>query len=185
MKNINVPQYNDVINFWFKELTASDWFSSDDKLDAIIKKRFELLHSKVSKCECYSWRTDPKGRLAEIIVLDQFSRNMFRGTPKAFEYDSLALALSQEAIENNTQDNLSNLEKQFLYMPFMHSESDIIHEEAVKLFSRPGLENALDFEFKHKKIINKFHRYPHRNNILNRESTIEELEFLKTKNSSF
>ena len=137
------------------------------------------------RCELFEWRTSAKGRLAEIIVLDQFSRNMFRDTPLAFASDPLALVLSQEAISIGADEVLTSTQRSFLYMPFMHSESLIIHEAAVQLFTKNGVQSNLDFEMKHKAIIEQFGRYPHRNEILGRESTAEELEFLKQPGSGF
>ncbi|EAO7613966.1 DUF924 domain-containing protein, partial [Salmonella enterica] len=131
------------------------------------------------------WRKTAEGRLAEIIVLDQFSRNLFRDSPQAFAQDSLALALAQEAISLNLDQQLSPEQRAFLYMPFMHSESKLIHEFALKLFQRLGNPTNLEFEKKHKVIIDRFGRYPHRNQILGRESTDEELTFLTQPDSSF
>ena len=121
----------------------------------------------------------------EIIVLDQFSRNLFRDSPQAFAQDSLALALAQEAISLNLDQQLSPEQRAFLYMPFMHSESKLIHEFALKLFQRLGNPTNLEFEKKHKVIIDRFGRYPHRNQILGRASTDEELTFLTQPDSSF
>ena len=136
--------------------------------------------------ELYTWRHTDLGRLAEIIVLDQFSRNIFRDSPKAFASDSMALALAQEAIHNEAHLKLKTVEKSFLYMPFMHSESLVIHQEALKHFSEKGLETNYDFELKHYNIIKRFGRYPHRNKVLGRESSSEELDFLENeKDSSF
>lgn len=174
-----------ILNFWFKELKPEQWFTKDKKLDNEIRNRFGDIHESASKCELFSWRTNIKGRLAEIIILDQFSRNIYRGDPRAFAQDPLALALSQEAILIPEHKNLSSEEKLFLYLPFMHSESKLIHEEAIKLFSEEGLEKELEYEILHKNIIDRFGRYPHRNEILGRESTEEEIEFLKSPNSSF
>jgi len=126
-----------------------------------------------------------EGRLAEIIVLDQFSRNIYRGTARAFAQDSLALALAQEAISQDLDKQLSPEQRSFLYMPFMHSESKLIHEFALKLFQRLGNQANLEYEIKHKIIIDRFGRYPHRNQILGRESTEEELSFLTQPDSSF
>ena len=123
--------------------------------------------------------------MAEIIVLDQFSRNIYRDQAQAFAYDSLALALAQEAISLQLDAQLSPEQRSFLYMPFMHSESKLMHEYALKLFQRLGNEINLSFEKKHKIIIDRFGRYPHRNEILGRTSTAEELEFLTQPNSSF
>ena len=175
----------DIINFWFKEIPTKSWFVKDTDFDSLLIDRFSAVHEKACKCELQPWRETPHGRLAEIIILDQFSRNMFRDTPKAFSSDSLALALSQEAVFYKANEKLTSSEKSFLYMPFMHSESLEIHNMAVKLFSEPGLEGNLDFEIKHKSIIERFGRYPHRNEILNRESTDKELGFLKGPGSSF
>lgn len=177
--------YEDILDFWFNQLTPEQWWAKDDQLDAEIKHRFSAIHSKAARCELFDWRIAAKGRLAEIIILDQFSRNIFRDTPQAFANDALALALAQEALAVNADKALSPTECAFLYMPFMHSESAEIHQIAVALYSAPGLEKNLDFERQHQAIITRFGRYPHRNNILGRESTAEELEFLKQPGSSF
>lgn len=174
-----------ILNFWFKELTPKDHFSKNDELDKEIQTRFLEIHKKIIAGETYSWRDTIEGRLAEIIVLDQFSRNIYREKKDSFAYDSLALILAQEAIKQSDLNQLSIQEKAFLYMPYMHSESDLIHEQAQKLFSEPGLEMYLDFENRHHDIIKKFGRYPHRNEILNRKSTPEEIIFLDGPNSSF
>ena len=118
-------------------------------------------------------------------MLDQFSRNMFRDSPLAFAHNALALALAQEAVSAKADEALSPVERSFLYMPYMHSESLLIHEIAVDLFQRNGIKGNLDFEIRHKAIIEKFGRYPHRNSILGRASTAEEIEFLKQPGSSF
>jgi uncharacterized protein (DUF924 family) len=177
--------YNDIITFWFNELTPKQWWQKDEELDKSIHNRFEKIHHQASQCELYQWRDSAKGRLAEIIVLDQFSRNMFRDTEKAFSQDPLALSLSQQAIAIGADKELSSIERSFLYMPFMHSESLLIHQQACQLFKANGNESNYQFELKHYEIIEMFGRYPHRNLILNRESTVEEVEFLKKPNSSF
>lgn len=175
----------DIIHFWFKELSPEQHFKKDEALDQIIKDRFESLYAAAAQGELYSWRGSAHGRLAEIIVLDQFPRNMFRGHKKSFATDPMALVLCQEAIGLGVEGKLSHTERPFLLMPLMHSESKVIHEYAVKKFNQPGLENAYDFELKHKKIVDRFGRYPHRNLILGRESTAAEVEFLKKEGSSF
>jgi uncharacterized protein (DUF924 family) len=126
-----------------------------------------------------------KGALAEIIILDQFSRNIFRDTPIAFATDALALEAAKEAIANGFDKEIDAGYLSFLYMPFMHSESKEIHEIAVSLFNKPGMESSYEYELKHKAIIDRFGRYPHRNEILGRQSTLEEIEFLKEEGSSF
>lgn len=177
--------YSDVLTFWFEELTPSQWWQKDEELDKKIQQKFENLHQQASQCELYLWRTSAKGRLAEILILDQFSRNMFRDTPKAFAQDPLALCLAQQAIAIGVDKELNTLERSFLYMPFMHSESLLIHQKACQLYQANGIDSNYQFELKHCEIIEKFGRYPHRNHILNRESSAEEIEFLKQPNSSF
>ena len=176
---------NDVIDFWFGELEQADWWKKDTNLDRLIEHRFLDVHAAASRCELYSWRARPHGRLAEIIVLDQFSRNLFRGTARAFHYDSQALCLAQEAIAAHVPAAFDAQQAAFLYMPFMHSESPKIHEWTLELFKKPGLEWQLEFEVKHKVIIDRFGRYPHRNETLGRQSTPEELRFLQESDSSF
>ncbi len=176
----------EVIQFWFNELKPAQWFKKDLAVDQEIRDRFLKVHAQAARCELYAWRTTPHGRLAEILVLDQFSRNIYRDQDKAFACDALALALAQEAVSLKVDQQLKDpKEKAFLYMPFMHSESLEIHKLAVQIFSSPGLEDNLKFELLHKSIIDRFGRYPHRNQILGRSSTPEELEFLKTPGSSF
>lgn len=177
--------YNDVLSFWFNEIEQSQWWIKDTNFDAIITDRFSVLHEQASKCELFEWRSSAKGRLAEILVLDQFSRNMFRDSPKAFSSDPLALALSQEAISLGKHKELNAVERSFIYMPYMHSESLSIHDVALTLYKNNGIQSNVDFEIEHRDIIAKFGRYPHRNSILHRSSTVEEVEFLSQPNSSF
>lgn len=174
-----------ILKFWFEELKPAQWWKKDDAFDALIGERFGALHAQASRCELYAWRRTADGRLAEIIVLDQFSRNMFRDTAQAFSADALALALAQEAVASGNDAALTPVQRSFLYMPYMHSESRLIHEQAVDLYTRNGIEENLKFEIRHKEIIDRFGRYPHRNAILGRQSTPEELEFLQQPGSSF
>jgi len=177
--------YQDILDFWFSPETQPNWFAKSDQFDQSLKEKFGDILEQASKAELWSWRKNADGRLAEILVLDQFSRNIFRDTPGAFAQDSLALALAQEAISQDLDKQLSPEQRSFLYMPFMHSESKLIHEFALKLFQRLGNPENLEYEIKHKIIIERFGRYPHRNQILGRESTEEELSFLTQPDSSF
>ena len=177
--------YQAIIDFWFKEIEPKYWWKKDSEFDRLISDRFLEIHNAATKCELYAWRGSPLGRLAEIIVLDQFSRNIYRGDPLSFAYDPLALALAQEAVTAKANQSLTPNQKAFLYMPFMHSESSVIHEIALELFKEPGLESNLDFEIRHKTIIDRFGRFPHRNEILGRQSNGEEISFLKEAGSSF
>ncbi len=174
--------FNDVLNFWFEELSPQQWWQKDDALDQSIICRFSSLHKQASQCELFHWRDCAKGRLAEIIILDQFSRNMFRDTPRSFAQDPLALCLAQQAIEVKADNALTAIERSFLYMPFMHSESLLIHKNACQLYKNNGIESNYQFELKHLAIIEKFGRYPHRNKILNRQSSVEEIAFLTQLN---
>lgn len=176
---------DEVIAFWFDELTPSDWWTKSPEFDRHIRDRFGALHAAASAGELWRWRGAPIGRLAEIIVLDQFSRNMFRDAPGAFAQDAMALTLAQEAVACGADASLATPQRCFLYMPYMHSESVLVHEEALRLYDQPGLEKNLDFERRHKAIIDRFGRYPHRNAILGRSSTAEEIEFLAQPGSSF
>lgn len=182
---MNTLSFENVLQFWFDELTPEQWFSSDVQLDAHIRKRFGKLHEQARHLELFSWRDSARGRLAEIIILDQFSRNIYRNQPQAFAQDDVALALAQEAVIHSIDLQLTPNERAFLYMPYMHSESKIIHEQAMLLFNQLGLEKNYEFEIKHKNIIDRFGRYPHRNAILGRLSTEQELAFLQQPDSSF
>lgn len=176
----------DVLSFWFDELDPKQWWKKSEQLDQEIKNRFEPTLRQARACELSHWRNRPDGRLAEIIVLDQFSRNIFRDKADAFESDQLALGLSQEAYRYRVHEELLPKQRMFLYMPFMHSESVVIHKTALEIFSNvEGLKDNLEFEVRHKKIVDRFGRYPHRNKILGRKSTEEELMFLKEPGSSF
>jgi len=177
--------YEDVLKFWFEEITPSQWWKKDAEFDQLIAKRFADIHARARRCELYLWRENGRGRLAEIIVLDQFSRNMFRDSPQAFANDQMALVLTQEAVSLGIDLQLPPVERGFIYLPFMHSESIAIHEVAEEIYRKHGGVSGLEWELKHKAIIRRFGRYPHRNAVLGRKSTREEIDFLKQPNSSF
>ena len=177
--------YQEVLKFWFEEIKPSQWWSKDDEFDRLISNRFSAVHSRAVRCELFEWRETAEGRLAEIIVLDQFSRNMFRETALAFAYDQMALVLAQEAVSRGIDRLLTPVQRGFVYLPFMHSESIEIHEVAETIYRQHGVQSGLEWELKHKAIIERFGRYPHRNEILGRESTSEERTFLTQPNSSF
>ncbi len=178
-------QPQSILHFWFTELTPKQHFAKDAVLDEAIRTRFGATLEAAARCELFAWRATPEGRLAEVLVLDQFSRNVWRDTPRAFAQDALALALAQELVASGQDRSLPLAQRSFVYMPYMHSESALIHEQAVALFSQLGLEDNLRFEHAHKAIIDRFGRYPHRNAILGRRSTAEELAFLSGPGSSF
>jgi uncharacterized protein (DUF924 family) len=175
----------EVLAFWFKEIEPKQWWMVDPSFDETVRQRFfDLLH-QASAGELFPWRTTARGRLAEIIVLDQFSRNIHRHTPQAFAQDGMALALSQEAVSDGALSGLDAMERTFLLMPYMHSESQVVHIQAEALFSEFAPADNYEFELRHKDIIDRFGRYPHRNATLGRTSTEEELEFLKQPGSGF
>lgn len=174
-----------VLHFWFHELQPTQWWAVDADLDASIAARFQRLHAQAAAAELSPWRDSPHGRLAEILVLDQFSRNMFRGTPAAFACDAMALVLSQEAVAAGALEALTPTERSFLLLPMMHSESAIIHAQAEPLYRTHAPASNWEFELRHKAIIDRFGRYPHRNAILGRASTEEELHFLTLPGSRF
>ena len=174
-----------IIEFWFDQIDPKQWWVKDRDFDRLITDRYGDIHRQACHCELSHWRLNHLGRLAEIIIIDQFSRNIYRNSPAAFAHDSLALALSQEAISLGADEAMDSDQKAFLYMPHMHSESLAIHDQAIKLFDQPGLEKNLAFEKQHRDIIAKFGRYPHRNRLLNRRSTEKEKAFLSQPNSSF
>ncbi|MCL2920189.1 DUF924 family protein [Shewanella litorisediminis] len=177
--------WQQIIDFWFSEISPKQWWQKDEEFDRLIGQRFTQVLIAAKRGELFGWRQHPMGRLAEIIVLDQFSRNLYRDTPAAFEADSMALVLAQEAVSLGVDSALPDPMVPFLYMPYMHSESALIHEQAMTLFSREAARGNLAFEIRHKAIIDRFGRYPHRNAILGRESSAEELAFLQEPGSSF
>uniref|UniRef100_UPI00404896CB DUF924 family protein n=1 Tax=Shewanella baltica TaxID=62322 RepID=UPI00404896CB len=174
-----------VLTFWFEEIEPKLWWIKDVEFDAQINQRFGDVLVQAKRGELSHWRVTPQGRLAEIIVLDQFSRNIYRDTPAAFEADAIALVLAQEAVAQQVDLALKPKQVPFLFMPYMHSESPMIHQVAVKLFNREAAMANLAFELRHKAIIDRFGHYPHRNAILGRESTAEEIAFLREPGSSF
>jgi uncharacterized protein (DUF924 family) len=175
----------DILHFWFTQLTPRQHFAKDAALDEAIRTRFGPTLEAAARCELFAWRATPEGRLAEIVVLDQFSRNVYRDTPRAFAQDALALALAQELVASGQDRSLAPAQRAFAYMPYMHSESNAIHAQSIALFSQPGLEGNLDFAQRHQAIITRFGRYPHRNAILGRTSSAEELAFLAEPGSGF
>ncbi len=178
-------RYQEVLKFWFEDINPELWFQKSDAFDATLRERFGQLVAAATVCELDHWRNTPEGRLAEILLLDQFTRNLYRNTPQAFASDPLALALAQEAIASGCEAQLNVEQRRFLYMPFMHSESQRIHERAVCLFTHLGLPEVVEYEMRHKRIIDRFGRYPHRNAILGRPSTPNEIAFLEEPGSSF
>ena len=181
MKKNDLAMVASILTFWFEETTQKQKYSKDDVFDVRIRETYEETYWKIMSGETESWRETANGRLAEIVVLDQFARNMFRDDAQSFAGDALALWLAQEAVAVEADAEISEEQKQYFYMPFMHSQSKEVHEEALRIFTERGGAKMLEYEIKHKKIIDRFGRYPHRNVALGRESTPEEIEFLKER----
>ena len=177
--------YEEILAFWFHEIDPKLWWAQEPAFDALLKARFLPTLEQAAQGELHTWRTGPRGRLAEVLVLDQFSRNIYRGTPRAFAQDPMALALSQEAIASGALGQIDSLERVFLLMPYMHSESRLIHVRAEGLFREWAPQENYEFELRHKAIIDRFGRYPHRNTILGRTSSAEEIDFLEQPGSRF
>ena len=175
----------EVLAFWFGELRPEDWFNGGDEVDSRIRERFLDLHEALRERVPDEWRASARGTLAAVIALDQFPRNVYRGDPRAFAADATALAVAREALERGFDRELSEDERKFLYLPFEHSEDPAEQARSVALFSTLGDESAVDYARRHKVIIDRFGRFPHRNGILGRPSTPEELAFLREPGSSF
>ncbi len=180
-----LPTAQDVLAFWFEEISPASWWSAQADFDELVRRRFEPLLACAAAGECVDWRGTPSGRLAEIVVLDQFSRNIYRGTARAFAQDPMALVLAQEAVAWDALASLTPVQRSFMLLPYMHSESRLIHRLAEALYREHAPDENYQFELRHKAIIDRFGRYPHRNEVLGRVSTPQEQDFLTQPGSSF
>lgn len=174
----------DVLRFWFEDHGPDDWYAGDPAFDRLVVEGFAETQAAAAQSELWTWRDSIEGRLAEVIVLDQCSRQIFRNDPRAFASDPLALALAQEAVRIGEDTSLPAERRCFLYMPYMHSESLAVHDEALRLFTALGNENNLDYEKRHREVIARFGRYPKRNAALGRQSTPEEEAYLADRTDS-
>lgn len=185
----------DVLDFWFGAGTAelnqprAVWWTRDASFDAEIASRFASLHAKARRGELSHWTQDADASLALVILLDQFSRNLHRGTPDAFVNDAAARAIAGLAIDRGFDRAMLPVRAQFFYLPFMHSEALVDQERCLALFAAlptlPQHENSMQFARRHLEIIARFGRFPHRNETLGRTSTAEEIAFLEEPHSSF
>jgi len=175
--------YNVVIDFWFNN--KQKWFVKEPEFDTLIKERFLTVYDQAINRELENWKNKAESLLSLVLILDQFPRNMFRDTPQAFFGDEISLFLVKEAIEKGFDLKLNSDQRMFLYMPLMHSELLLDQELSVELYSKMENINTLNYAIAHHDIIVRFGRFPHRNKILGRISTLQELEFLRTPNSSF
>lgn len=170
---------DEVLDFWFGELTYEDWFSGGAELDAKVRSRFLGLHETLKAGFDEKSVGDGRTALAAIIVFDQFPRNMFRGTAAAFATDKLAVRIARLSVERGYDSQAEPAHRPFYYMPFMHSEILADQERCVDLFRGIGEGGGLDYAIEHRDIVARFGRFPHRNRALGRKSTPDELEFLK------
>ena len=194
-----------MLDFWFGTCDADGaldrakqkmWFSNEHQYDAVIRKQFVKLHRRAARGELEAqWAATPRGMIAFIVVLDQFSRHIHRGTPAAFAQDPAAQRLAVDGVEQGVDRALIPTQRAFFYLPFEHAEDLKLQRLGTRLFERLASEVApawrkeytgfADYSGHHRDIIERFGRFPHRNSILGRQSTAEELEFLKQPGSSF
>ncbi|MQX35287.1 DUF924 family protein [Roseospira navarrensis] len=186
------PQARALLDFWFGEPGSDEhgtfrdiWFQKSDAFDAEVRARFERLSEEAASGALDDWAATPHGALALILLLDQAPRNVHRGTPAAFATDSRALDVAKQALRDGHDAALSPVERLFLYMPFQHSEDLVEQERSLALYDRLGIEGAQKSAHRHHEIVARFGRFPHRNAVLGRESSQEEIAFLKEPNSSF
>ena len=184
MNNKNI-KINNILKFWFFECSPKDWFKKDIKFDQLVEKKFLKLVNHALQNKLNLWEKSPDGSLALILLLDQFTRNIFRGDPKSFFGDDKALEISLNCIEAGLLEVFNEHERQFMMIPMMHSEDLDVQENSLPFFKKYSNEKVFDFALKHRNIIKRFGRFPHRNKILNRSSTEEELNFLNKPGSSF
>ena len=180
-----MAEKEEILNFWFKECKPEQWFKKNEDFDQMIKNRFSSAIEDAINGKLDSWEETETGCLALIILLDQFTRNVFRDTPRAFAGDESALALSQLCCNKDYLTNPDVYRRQFMLMPMMHSENLAVQDAALPLFKKYASLKDYEYTKKHRDIIARFGRFPHRNVILGRKSTNEELEFLKQPGSSF
>ena len=192
MSERRLPVASDVLEFWFGAppgKSRAEWFRKDDAFDAEIRARFGELHEAASRRELEHWRAAPDSMVALVVVLDQFSRNLHRGHARAFAQDAHARECSREALARGDDARRLPVERQFLYLPFEHSEDPADQELCVRLMSQldsfEETRGISEWAVRHKAIIDRFGRFPHRNAALGRASTPAEIEFLKTPGSGF
>jgi len=191
-----MSRFQEILDFWFGKADEEDygksrkvWFTKNPDFDQEVRSRFLSDYQRAAAGELDDWKDSPLSCLALILLLDQFSRNVFRGQPQAFATDSQALAAAKHAVERGFDQELLPIQRWFIYMPFEHSENLDDQHQCVELFSQlkdySECASGADYAHRHLKVIKRFGRFPHRNEILNRETTLEEMEFLKQPGSSF
>jgi uncharacterized protein (DUF924 family) len=180
---ICTPQ--EVLTFWFETCAPEDWFKSSLALDEEITRRFRDTHLALASGVLGVWRATPENRLAAVLVLDQFPRNIYRGTPLSFATDGLALMEAKAALTVGDDQMVAREWRLFFYLPFMHAEDPVEQEKSVGLFEAYGVENNLDFAIRHQAVISTYGRFPHRNALLGRVSTEAEKDYLAQPDAGF
>lgn len=189
-------EFREVLDFWFGRVGTPEycrprdvWFKKDPAFDEAIRAHFLDLHRQAAAGQLQSWQAAPDSALALIVVLDQFSRNLFRGSSRAFAADAQALAVAQSAVTKGFDRLLAPVQRWFVYLPFEHAEDLALQRRSLELFEslREDADSAgtIDYARRHLEIIERFGRFPHRNAVLGRVSTPEEAEFLKQPGSGF
>ena len=174
-----------ILQFWFEESGSAEWFAKRPAFDALVRDRFAAAHDRAMAGDYDNWEQDPRRCLALVILLDQFPRNMFRDTARAYQSDPKALGIARRAIAAGRHNGLSTDEKKFMFLPLEHSEALADQEQCLELMRGLGEERSAEAALKHLVIIQRFGRFPHRNAILGRQSTPEEVAFLEEPDSSF
>ena len=180
-----MSKQNEILNFWYVEIEQAQWFIKDDAFDEMIKARFLSDVENAIAGDYDDWSKEPQGCLALILLLDQFTRNIFRDTPRAFEGDKKAIAFCLQGIERGYLEELEELQAWFFLLPMEHSETLAIQEASLPLFKKYPPDDVFEYAVKHHAIVERFGRFPHRNEILGRNSTPEEIAFLQEPGSSF
>lgn len=177
----------DIIDFWFVETQPQQWFQKNPDFDALIKENFLETYQSARSGHLDDWKKDADGCLALCLLLDQFPRNMFRGDPQAFATDGQALLIAKYAISKGFDQIMEPIKRRFLYLPFEHSESMSDQKRSLELFHKMQADDPLGYQYarRHYDVIERFGRFPHRNSILNRESTPEEEAFNALPNTGF
>lgn len=169
-----------IINFWYSDRIKSKWFNSTEKLDKEIKECYEHVWKNAIRSEYKDWKNTAEGCLALAIIFDQLPLNMFRGEIESFSTEGMAVKITKHAVEKGFDETLSKDQVAFLYMPLMHSENMDDQNLAVSLFEKAGLTDNWKFAKHHRGIVEKFGRFPHRNEILKRQSSQDEIDYLKS-----
>jgi len=172
---------DDVLSLWFSERVKPLWFNSTPEFDAELRERFDDTLRAAARGELDDWARTPEGALALVIVLDQLPLNIYRGRPEAFATEAASRRVAAAAIERGLDQAMTDTQRAFLYLPFMHSEALADQERSVTLFEQAGLTDNVKWARHHREIVRRFGRFPHRNAILGRDSTPEELAYLSSE----